>query len=128
LKTHELAKWLIELAKWLKKLPNTELSDMGVIQKSLIPAESSAKPKRSDIPAALATLTGLARFTKSEWKDIIKEYELGVEIKANDSTRDLLGRLLNHLKDNPEAIKKITATKSKNISSELQEALSILLK
>ena len=54
MKTHELARTLMELARILKEASNVELSDL-----SFTGTTSLIKPKVANIPMALAALTGL---------------------------------------------------------------------
>ena len=126
MRTYDLATALNILAKILRKGPNVELSKLNLGN-----VENASTPERPDIPTALSVLAALSGFSKNEWVAIINEYNLSVEVKTTDSTRDLLGRILNHLRKNPREVQKLRALshkKSENISPQLQEALSILLR
>jgi len=126
MRTYELATALNTLAKLLRKGPNVELSKL-----TLGDIEKPSSSERPDIPTALNVLAALSGFRKNEWVAIITEYKLSVEVKTTDSTRDLLGRILNHLRENPQEVQKLrelSNKRSSNVSPELQEALSILLK
>ena len=127
MRTYELATALNALAKILRKGPNIELSKLTLnnVEK---PDSYSERP---DLPTALSVLAALSSFSKSEWVSIIDEFRLNVVVKRTDSTRDLLGRILTHLKANPHEVQKLrelSHKQSTNISPELREALSILLK
>jgi hypothetical protein len=126
MKSHEIAKALQVLAKVLRSGPDVELTELNLDGRTLSPDHMKA-----NAPAALAMLAALASFSKSEWAALIEEYDLGVTVKKTDSTRDLLGRLLNHLNENETVRQRLTDAAKKpraNVSPQLMNALSILLR
>lgn len=126
MKSHEIAKALQVLAKVLRSGPDVELAALNLSGQTISPQHMKA-----NAPAALAMLAALACFSKSEWAGLIEEYDLGVAVKKTDSTRDLLGRLLNHLNENETVRQRLTDAAKKpraNVSPELMNALSILLR
>ena len=127
MKTHDVARALNTLARALRDGENLGLesitigkADDGQVQTSL----------GSNAPAALALLVRLSAYSKNEWRALIQELELGIEIKVTDSVRDILGRLLKYLNDNKDVHKKLLEKARKpqtNVSPELMKALSILM-
>lgn len=129
MKTHELADALLTLSRLLKSGPNVELNSLS-IDNFLASRRQQEIPKADERPAALAVLTGLASYSKSEWRLLINELEIPLEVKQTDSVRDLVGRLLTYLKDNPSIRKRIVNQarhQSSSTSPELLRALSILM-
>lgn len=107
MKTHEIARSLALLAKILRAGPDIELSELESIAGGV-----PRKFMKANAPAALAMLAGLARYSKAEWSDLINEYDLGVPVNPTDSTRDLLGRLLNHLNEDESVRRKSETSKT----------------
>jgi hypothetical protein len=122
--THELADALNVLASLLKSSPRVDVSVWA--------AAAAREPSmdQASVAMSLTTLLSLSRLTKNQWRELIDEWDLPIEIKPSMSSRDLMGRLLNYLEDHPEAVKKLqqSATKkSKKPSSKLLDALGVLL-
>jgi hypothetical protein len=127
MKTHDVARALNTLARALREGENLGLesisigkSDDGRSQRSL----------GSNAPAALALLVRLSGYSKNEWRALIKELDLGVEIKTTDSVRDILGRLLKYLNDNKDVHSRLLEKARRphsDVSPELMKALSILM-
>ncbi|MDX8123404.1 hypothetical protein SKZ59_16605 [Janthinobacterium sp. GMG2] len=130
MKSHDFAKHLIMMAKVLKSGPNVELEDVDV--STLSPtASDKATVRPEDMPQALGMLVGLNNVPKQQWIDLIDEYGFDIEIRPRDANRDIYGKLLKYLSNNPVERLRLTAKKGKPVasaSSELAEALTILLK
>jgi hypothetical protein len=80
---------------------------------------------------ALSALVSLSQFDKAQWRAVIEEYGFPVEVRAAESTRDVVGKLLKHLEQDADARKKLkqAVERSKSgISPELMNALDFLLK
>lgn len=125
MKSHDLAKALSHFAQLLRKLPSTDLDDL------IVSARYAPPPDPDTVPIALSTLVSLSRFDKNQWLQLIKEYNFPVEIRPRDASRDILGKILKHLEESPEARNRLVnrATKSKPESSpELLRALETLLR
>jgi hypothetical protein len=125
MKSHELARALSQLAQLLRKLPSVDLDDL------VVNARNAPPPDPETVPVALSTLVSLSRFDRNQWLQLIKEYNFPVEIRARDASRDILGKILKHLEESPEARNRLVtrATKSKPESSpELLRALETLLR
>src|SRR4051794_34662649 len=99
MKTHDVARALNTLARALRDGENIGLESIAIGK----PGEGHVQTSLgSNAPAALALLVRLAGYSKDEWRALIKELELDVEIKTTDSVRDILGRLLKYLNDNKD--------------------------
>jgi hypothetical protein len=125
MKTHDVAAALEILARLLRQTPNEELN--------VLSAEKLRRRKldSANIPVGLSTLVALSGVDKQQWYAIIKEYGFPIEIRARDASRDILGKLLNYLEENPDGIKKLRSapqTTRSDISPELMTALQHLLK
>lgn len=130
MKSHDFAKHLMTMAKVLKSSPNVELEEMNISGLFNAPSEK-VQLATEDIPHALSMLVGLNNVPKQQWIDLINEYDFAVEIRARDANRDIYGKLLKYLSDNPQARMRLTSKKNKQsagVSTELADALTLLLK
>jgi len=125
MKTHEIAKMLTALAQALRNGPNVNLEQLTYRQ------PSRQKPNPSDIPMALSALVALSQFDKAQWRTVIEEYKFPIEVRNTESTRDIVGKILRHLEQDPEARRRlkqaVQRTKS-DVNPELMTALNFLLK
>lgn len=131
MKAHELSKALLALSRILKSGPDIDVEDWSILSKSTSPVSKSSHLKESDIPSALYTLVKLNDVSKTQWLSLINEYDIDVEIRPRDATRDIVGKILNYLAANPIARENLLKTGSrKNVteSTELANALNLLLK
>lgn len=129
MKSHDFAKQLTIMAKVLKNGPNVELSELDIDSFNSVSC-IGPKVEQNDIPRALSMLVGLNNVNKSQWLNLIEDYELPLDIRPRDATRDIIGKLLRYLSENKEARERLSGKKAKkvsNSSSELADALSILL-
>ncbi|NGO56246.1 hypothetical protein G6N73_35810 [Mesorhizobium camelthorni] len=122
MKTHDVAKSLNALARFLKNGPNEDLG-----------AFLSGRSVKSvdDIPTALSTLVALSSLGKSQWLSLISQYNLPIDVRPRDASRDILGKILKHLEESPESRRRISQdamTSRPNTSPELQNALRLLLR
>lgn len=122
MKSHDVARMLMQLAKVLRKAPNVELSELNFAH--------HAKLRKGDVAIGLSTLVELAKIDKSQWLSLIYEHNLPVEIRPRDASRDILGKVLKYLEEHPEAQQKLKDSVNNNsqASPELMRALSLLLK
>lgn len=131
MKAHELSKALLALSRILKSGPDIDVEDWSILSKSNSPFSKSSNLKESDIPSALYTLVKLNDVSKTQWLSLMDEYDIDVEIRPRDATRDIVGKILNYLAANPIARENLLKTGSrKNVteSTELANALNLLLK
>jgi len=126
MKTHTLAKALIQLARILNAGPNIDLNNLRL--------EKPDKPEKKDslnILVNISTLSALSRIGKREWVSFIEQYDLPIDVKTRDSSRNIIGKILNCLDKAPEAREKLKRTaeeESAQASPELLKALSALMK
>jgi hypothetical protein len=123
MKTHDVAKVLTALAHALRSAPNQNLDELGL----------GSRPPKVDpasIPMALSTLVRLAEIDKAQWLTLIREHNFPIEVRPRDASRDILGKLLKHLEQNPESRERLTRAAQRNrtdTSPELMRALQFLL-
>ncbi len=130
MKSHEFAKHLSTMAKILKSGPNVELEDIDIRNSFELPS-NNAHVNNEDIPQALSMLVGLNNVGKQQWLTLIDEFGFDIPIRQRDANRDIFGKLLKYLADNPNERERLVHKKSKkpiSASSELTDALNILLK
>jgi hypothetical protein len=87
--------------------------------------------KSSDLPIALSALVAVSSFKKTQWEAVIKEYRLPIQVKPAESTRDVLGKIVQHLAQDPESRKRVKQAAQRarpDASPELMNALDFLLK
>lgn len=127
MKTHELARALEVLAKFLRSEPNVELQDLS----QELGSNSNRVLHSEEIKIGLSHLVALSRVDKQQWISLIREHEFPVDIRPRDASRDILGKLLRYLEKNPNAREELmrkSPADSKETSPELMKALSSLLK
>lgn len=126
MKTHEFAKQLTALVKVLRQLPNMPLEELA-----LVTAPQHRRVDQSSIPVALSTLVALNDIDKRQWISFIEENQFPIEIRPRDASRDILGKLLKFLEQNPDARGRLTSAANRERTStapELRRALDLLLK
>lgn len=126
MRTHDLARELMRLAKALQRAPDLDLSDLDIVL-----ARSTPRMSPSQMAVSLSTLVDLSRIDRQEWIDLIQNHGFQIPIRPRDASRDILGKLLRFLETNNEAreqLKRSTPSKSSEASPELMRALSSLLK
>lgn len=126
MKTHDLAKVLSQLVKLLRDGPNVELEHLGDILARSLGGDISGR-----IAVNLSTLVELSRIDRKQWRAIISEHGFPIEIRQRDASRDILGKLLRYLEENPSARERLRASVAKRAgqaSPELMRALDVLLR
>lgn len=123
MKTHELAKALAQLSKILRNLPNQELSDFE---------NQIREPNRdphANVGISLSALAGFTKYSKADWEQVVSDFELPIEIRARDASRDIMGKILNYLAENGAERQRIALVgrSSSAEPSELTTALKFLL-
>jgi hypothetical protein len=128
MKTHEFADALMLFARMLKAGRNVEINDW--IESGSPVAAAGSDSASAEVGLSLAVMGSLSRYTKAQWRALLTDWRLPVEIRPSDSVRDLIGRVLGYLADHPDAIRRVraeSAKKSTKVSPQLQRALAILL-
>lgn len=130
MKSHDFAKQLALMAQALKSAPNVELEDLSDWQFAFS-RRSLPSVRDEDIPQALNMLVGLNGVSKQQWLSLIEEFGFDVDVRHRDANRDIFGKLLKFLADNPGERDRLVGKKGKkpiHASEELANALTILLK
>lgn len=125
MKTHKIAKILSDLAQALRTAPDQTLEELTSGGQHRLPLDPAS------IPVALSTLVALADVDKAQWQSLIQECRFPIDIRPRDASRDILGKLLKHLEQNPEARNRLTNATPRGrseTSPELMRALQFLLK
>jgi hypothetical protein len=124
MKTHSLAKALRLLADALEAHPNKEVSDLDTV----LGVKSEIDTRQ--VAINLKTLHSLSKINKRDWVKLIQGYGFKIDFKPRDSSRNIMGKLLNYLDANPEAVDtlKRKAKETSETPSALSRALDILLK
>ena len=122
MKSHSLAHALRTLADILEQGPNTELSNLEVLNKGQFLSSEQ-------IAVNLSTLAALSKIKKPQWIEFINNYQFDIQITTRDSSRNILGKLLTYLDKHPEAVNLIKkrSLSSKSGSNALSKAFDILL-
>lgn len=129
MKTHALASSLSKLSRALRSIPDMELEDLL----SGMMTEFGTGRAHSDNPNAAATvgiLASLSRISKSQWKELIENWKLPIDVLRKDSARNIMGEVMRYLEAHPNEIRRIqngTTKESSQASPALLKALQILL-
>ncbi|WP_124085627.1 hypothetical protein [Pseudogemmobacter humi] len=138
MKTYELAKALTHLARVLRAGPNIEFDDLTNLSTYI----SHQKPprvvrespeKRDDLEkgTGLALLAEMASYSKQELLDLTAQLGIPIEVRKADAVRDVLGKTLKYIQDNPDfrerMVHSVTTKGSETRTSSLARALSILM-
>jgi hypothetical protein len=126
MKSHDAAKHLEEIARLLRSLPNIPLGALGA-EKPVSALASSPEA----LAVNLGTLASLSRVERAQWISLIEEHGFPIELRPRDASRDVLGKLLRFLEQNPRAIRQLQQRGRDTgaaASPELLRALDTLLK
>lgn len=131
MKTHDLAKALNHLSRVLRAGPNIELDNLVNLNTYV----DSRPPKKAvseevDRGAALVLLSEMANYSKKELIELAGMLDIPLEVRPADAVRDVLGKILKYINDNPETKTRLSNPKSEKQSpkiSTLSRALAILL-
>lgn len=128
MKTHDLAKALTTLGKILRSGPNTELEDLNL---DLQQKEKDSVNKDSFNTISFSSFVAFSSYSKRQWLDVVKEYNLPLNIPPTDSARDVMGKIMKYFNDSEEARRMLldsVSKENKKGSPELLKALSTLLR
>lgn len=121
MKTHDLAKALTQLGKVLRSLPNQEIEHLGEA------LNTRASASTAEVGISLSALAALSKYNRVDWENIVREFELPIELRSRDAARDIMGKIINYLAEN-DAERERVARKSRNSSSGAPSELSTALK
>lgn len=137
MKTHELARALNHLSRVLRAGPNIDFEDLT----NLTTYITSSRPQRqsrdaekrdmADKGTGLALLAQMASYNKQELLDLAEYFGIPVEVRKADAVRDILGKILRHIQENPVIRDRLTndvAEAEPEKTSALARALAILMK
>ena len=137
MKTHELAKALTQLSRVLKAGPNIEfeeLTNLSMYLSSKKPAPSSRKrpAETSDAEkgAGLALLAQMSNYNKKDLIELADALHIPLEVRPADAVRDVLGKILKFINENPEVKERLAMRHNSDEpspTSSLAKALSILM-
>lgn len=128
MKTHEIARVLSMLAKYLKDQPNVEWTDFSSPTKKH--AAPNQKPNAVESQDYWAMLQSIGSLEKKTLLELIERFRIPVKARPRDGAIDLLKKISNHIKENPNLMKSIEADmdKAEPASKALMGALSIILR
>lgn len=126
MKTNEAAKVLSAVAAALRSSSLETVEEIADVQpRQRVDAQSV------DVPRALSMLVALSSFDKSQWLQVVAEYGFPIQFRPRDASRDIMGKILNYLEENPDARDKLARSGNRGrskTSPELAQALEFLLK
>jgi hypothetical protein len=124
MKAHQLGRALIELGEMLLNAPNVETSALRLSTR-----DGSAHSDSDELAVGLTALVALSRVDKQKWIELIRQFGFPLEVRRTESTRDVVGRLLRYLEQNPDARARLQkqGMASGRASPELMRALTVLL-
>ena len=110
------------LADWLERMPDVDIEDLPIL-------ELDRESRSHALAVNVATLAALSRVNRTEWIHFIKEHGFPIELRPRDASRDVLGKLLKFLEEEPSAIEYLRnrVQHSTGTSPEVTRALRALL-
>jgi hypothetical protein len=81
------------------------------------------------LTVGLSLLLQLSKVNKQEWAQFVREHSIPINVELRDSSRNVLGKLLNYLETHPEVQKNLSAKSlsSTETSPKLAKALQVLM-
>jgi len=137
MKTHDLAKALTHLARVLRAGPNVDFEELTNLSTYLTQSRPTKVVKeadrrdQADKGTALALLAEMASYNKQELLELTDYLGIPVEVRKADAVRDILGKILKYIHENPAVRDRLVSNVSDNRperSSSLARALEILMK
>src|SRR6267154_4087857 len=104
MKSHIFADALVIWADKLKAGPNVEIADL-----TLGPSPQPNSLSTQNMTVGLSLLLQLSKVNKQEWVQFVREHSIPINVEQRDSSRNVLGKLLNYLDNHPEAQKNLSA-------------------
>lgn len=138
MKTHELAKALTHFSRVLRAGPNVEFEELTNLSTYLSQPrsprptlEATDKRDNAEKGTGLALLAEMASYSKQELLDLVDYLGIPIEVRKADAVRDILGKTLKYIQDNPDFRDRIARGVDNKISgartSSLARALTILM-
>jgi hypothetical protein len=94
------------------------------------PVRKRSEKTLSERGAGIALLAQMASYEKSDLLLLARELNIPVEVRKADAVRDVLGKILKYINDNPDVKDRLSYTAERGDfggASTLAKALSILL-
>lgn len=134
MKAYDLAKALNHLSRVLKAGPNVEVDEIGNLSvhssppRTARPRENTENRGSADKATALALLAEMASYSKGELLDLAQQLNIPIQARSADAVRDILGKLLRYIQDNPEFRNRLVHSAPQTPEgSRLAHALAILM-
>jgi hypothetical protein len=137
MKTHELSKALSHLSRVLRAGPNVDFEELTNLSTYLSnprpprPArETSDRRDMAEKGTGLALLAEMASYNKQELLDLVDYLGIPVEVRKADAVRDILGKMLKYIQENPDFRDRIVHNDNREPAgktSSLARALAILM-
>lgn len=138
MKTHDLAKALTHLSRVLRAGPNVEFEELTNLSTYLSQPrpgrtvrETNDKRDQADKGTGLALLAEMASYSKQELLDLVDYLRIPIEVRKADAVRDILGKTLKYIQDNPDfrdrIVHDVDHKGSGTRTSSLARALTILM-
>lgn len=138
MKTHELAKALTHLSRVLRAGPNVEFEELTNLSTYLSqprpprPArETTDRRDKAEKGTGLVLLAEMASYSKQEMIDLVEYLGIPIDVRKADAVRDILGKALKYIQDNPDFRERIVHhvddKGSATRTSSLARALAILM-
>lgn len=138
MKTHDLSKALTHLARVLRAGPNVnfeELTNLSThISQPRLPRSSREpidKVGATDRGTGLVLLAEMASYSKQELINLADELSIPIDVRKADAVRDVLGKILKYIQENPDfrerLVLRIDQSQSVEKTSSLARALAILM-
>lgn len=138
MKTHELAKALTHLSRVLRAGPNVDFEELTNLSTYLSQPRTSRTSRETtnnrdmaDKGTGLALLAEMASYSKAELLDLVDYLGIPVEVRKADAVRDILGKTLKFIQENPDfqdrIVKNVGGQEPAANTSSLARALAILM-
>mgnify|MGYP003134217135 CR=1 FL=1 len=131
MKAHDLAKSLNTLARMLRAGPNVELEEIGNLSTHTSKGvDRSPKKNAEGRSGAIALLAAMSNLKKAEVLQMADDLAIPIEVRKADAVRDILGKMLRYIQDNPEVQDRLVMRSVHNSEEEapkLARALAILM-
>ncbi len=124
MKSHIFADALVSWAEKLKAGPNVDITDLTVAA-----SQQPVSLSTQNMTVGLSVLLHLSKVNKQEWAQFVREHSIPITVEPRDSSRNVLGKLLNYLESHPEVQKNLSAKSlsSAETSPKLAKALQVLM-
>jgi hypothetical protein len=124
MKSHTFADALLVWAQKLKAGPNVEVADL-----TFAANQQPTSLSTQNLTVGLSLLLQLSKVNKQEWAQFVREHSIPINVELRDSSRNVLGKLLNYLETHPEVQKNLSAKSlsSTETSPKLAKALQVLM-